>query len=205
MESARIWRARWVLFQSSTYRGRHCNDPPSKRQLMVPPLFQSSTYRGRHCNCDDQGCREVLVIFQSSTYRGRHCNRANCSASSSSRLPFQSSTYRGRHCNDNGTIAQAVSPSLSVLYLSRKALQPGMAQLLVDSPRPFSPLLIEEGTATPGQKLPSAHGFVLSVLYLSRKALQPPRSRSACAVSTGTFSPLLIEEGTATAIQELNQ
>ena len=38
-------------FQSSTYRGRHCNDYQEGREEADTDDFQSSTYRGRHCNC----------------------------------------------------------------------------------------------------------------------------------------------------------
>ena len=63
---------------------------------------------------------------------------------------------------------------------------------------PFSPLLIEEGTATGPRKRCPVEWFRLSVLYLSRKALQR-RPHGVLVCRLGAFSPLLIEEGTATA------
>jgi len=85
---------------------------------------------------------------------------------------FQSSTYRGRHCNYLKAEAKAGGFELSVLYLSRKALQP------VAVVTPCMPLLAFQSSTYRGRHCnlkilhDSAPFRLLSVLYLSRKALQ---------------------------------
>ena len=139
-----------VLYLSRKALQRSCRQRTARARFR----FQSSTYRGRHCNCD------LRVL-------GR-CHGTD----------FQSSTYRGRHCNRRSSRREAVGWScLSVLYLSRKALQPRLAVFWGAVPHAaFSPLLIEEGTAT---------------------SFPTPTIRSI----RDPFSPLLIEEGTATRVR----
>ena len=160
-------------FQSSTYRGRHCNEQPLNVVLVLavsfsPLLIEEGTATAGRGDCSPR----PTEVFQSSTYRGRHCNSIEA-APCCNCWNFQSSTYRGRHCN----------PSTSPRKTTSCAA--------------FSPLLIEEGTATcglPGQAhLPR---LFQSSTYRGRHCnATAPASRVAQSTA---FSPLLIEEGTAT-------
>ena len=92
---------------------------------------------------------------------------------------FQSSTYRGVVCNrEKGNWKNCCSRRLSVLYLSRSGLQLSLPRRpLGDGRISFSPLLIEEWSATRLWSQPFSHLLT-------------------------TFSPLLIEEWSATVVQK---
>ena len=166
--------------------------------------FQSSTYRGRHCNRNVHDAkwrsRSLSVLYLS-----RKALQRRDVVAFRARLPSLSVLYLSRKALQLACVpARAPEPwQLSVLYLSRKALQRGERRAGSGGrARAFSPLLIEEGTATDDK--PEPHGCPpsfqsstyrgrhcncrsittdskpprLSVLYLSRKALQPtPRVR----------------------------
>ena len=149
--------------------------PPMTPRASVELSFQSSTYRGRHCN-SGEGARARLHTdrFQSSTYRGRHCNAA-ADRQQQRHFADLSVLYLSRKALQQkslGGLARELA-ELSVLYLSRKALQRSTTTTQMPSTRsfqsstyrgrhcnrirgrrystadkPFSPLLIEEGTAT---------------------------------------------------------
>ena len=143
-----IWRSK-VVFQSSTYRGRHCNGTVGRDGVASKRGFQSSTYRGRHCNFEHAGLSCLILRHLSVLYLSRKALQHHAEIIVRA-LRQLSVLYLSRKALQlgNSTRPRLGRRKLSVLYLSRKALQHNSFDSQADHAGAFSPLLIEEGTAT---------------------------------------------------------
>ena len=182
-----------LLIEEGTATHDRSQRPKCTTDLSVLYLSRKALQHKHTTNSTHTAC-----LFQSSTYRGRHCNGTSMVRRAGPVRTFSPLLIEEGTATVASKGGGLVGTKLSVLYLSRKALQPGPWSALAPGPRgfqsstyrgrhcnslspgadhapnpAFSPLLIEEGTATVVANEPVGLPIGLSVLYLSRKGLQP--------------------------------